>query len=417
MSQKIRQPDGITLSEANARIAVLSRQPLAPSTDREDLDKPVDGDIKVETEFPRHSVQLMLDGQKVSWCGVYEFQQQIGPCTIRMGGIAGVGTHNDHRFKGYSRRVMDNSARWMRREGFDVAMLWGISGFYPKFGYAKAFPEPTHTIALRDAERLVAAAAGRRLRQVDFADEHLGAVLRMYRQTNAGRIGPALRDRKYWAPFRRGKHWGLKVQAKVLLDKAGRPVAYYAYDMAEDATIVEVGYATPVVFADLIRAAAEIALASRTERITFRLPEDEPLMRFCIPCGLRREVAYRADGGCMVRMINVTTTLRKIGPLLASRVGGAGRLVIQTNLEGVAFSWSRGEMKVEPLARGRSSSGKMAGPGVAMPQWALAQLVYGYRDVATMVTAGDVEGTRPSLEILAAMFPLTPHYFHPIDRF
>ena len=58
-----------------------------------------------------------------------------------MGGIAGVDTNEEHRNKGYSRRVMEDCTAFMTENGFDVAMLFGIPNFYPKFGYATVIPE------------------------------------------------------------------------------------------------------------------------------------------------------------------------------------------------------------------------------------------------------------------------------------
>ena len=52
-----------------------------------------------------------------------------------------------------------------------------------------------------------------------------------------------------------------------------------------------------------------------------------------------------------------------------------------------------------------------------LPQWALAQLLYGYRSVAALRVAGLVDGPRRALENLARFFPVTPHFFHPMDKF
>jgi predicted acetyltransferase len=284
-------------------------------------------------------------------------------------------------------------------------MLYGIPAFYPKFGFAPAFPHVTYTMAVRDAQRVPHG----RLRFVKFTDGHLRAVLRMYERNNSGRTGPTRREAKVWAPFRRGRNWGPRIAVRVGLDGRGRAVAYLAHDVQLDATIVEVGYARPQAFGDLVRLAAGVAWASRAEKITFLLPEDEPLMRFCAPYGLNKELRYRPDGGCMVRMINIPAAMRKIAPLLATRAGGSGRLTIRTNLDDVGLSWSPGRLEV-----GRP---RRQGPTVRLPQWALAQLLYGYRDTDSLVQHGNLAGTKEGISALSMLFPPGPHYHYLVDHF
>jgi predicted acetyltransferase len=305
----------------------------------------------------------------------------------------------------------------MRREGYDVSMLYGIPSFYPKFGYAEAFPTVVHSMAVRDAERVERPA----FRFVDYAPGHLEAVLKMYHRNNAGRTGPTLRPRKTWRPFRKGVSWDAPAAVRVALDSRGRPVGYFARDAGMNAVIVEVGFATLAVFGGILRAAADLAWSTRTERIRFYLGEDDAFMRFCAPYGLVKEVTYRRDGGAMVRMINVVSSLRGLAPVLGSRVGGKGRLIVRTNLDSADLRWQAGEMSVVPWTGRRASPGRTspaAGAGrVWLPQWALAQLIYGYQDVASLAAADVVKGARKGLEALAVMFPPAPHHFHVVDEF
>src|SRR5205085_2596225 len=132
----------------------LRKESVTPCSEPENLARPLDADISVTTTLPHHKIDLILDGKAVSGLTVIDFEQNVGASRIRMGGIAGVWTHNDHRFKGYSRRVLTNSLRWMHQAGFDTSMLFGIRGYYPKYGYAPAFPQAVFTVAVRDAERV-----------------------------------------------------------------------------------------------------------------------------------------------------------------------------------------------------------------------------------------------------------------------
>jgi len=403
-SRRPRRP--LSSREVNARIGELRRQRIASRDAPEDLDAPVDPDIRVTTRFPHHKLELIVDGEGVSWTSVVDFQQQIGSQTVRMGGIAGVGTRGDCRFQGYGRRVMENSLRWMRREGFDTAMLYGIPAYYPKFGYAQAFPSIEFSLAVRDAERAVPNG----FRFVSFARRHLGAVLRMYARNSAGRTGFTLRDPRHWRPFRKGVHYGTEAVCKVALDARERPVGYWVRDSsAASATVIEVGFATRAVFPDVLRAAARRAVRQRVERIKLLVPEDDAFADFCKPFGLSQQTTWRPDGGGQVRMIRIRNALRKVAPLLASRLDGTGCLTLRTNLDDVGLTWADGRLSIgERLP---------TGPVARMPQWALAQLLYGYRTARALVADGTLAASRPAVGILERLFPLAPHYQYLVDHF
>lgn len=395
------------VDEAGDRVAELRKRPVPAASRREDLDKPIPPAIQVATEFPNHTLSLLVGGTRVSWATVVDFRQQIGHATVRMGGIAGVGTHAEHRFQGHSRRLLEASLRWMRRRGFDTAMLYGIPCFYPKFGFAPAFPSVAFEMAVRDAESV----APRGHSFVGFrAEAHLDAVLRMYHANNAGRTGPTRRVARHWKPFRKGATFSTKAVCRVAFDRRGAAAGYVVYDAQHpSATVIEVGHATPSVFPDLLRDAARHAWRERVDTVRLLLPEDEAFIEYCKPLGLKKEVGYRRDGGAMVRMVNVPSALRKVAGELGSRMTAHGRLNLLTNLDSVGLAWSGGQLRVgEPEP----------GAGAArLPQWALAQFLYGYRSAASLAAAGVLRASGRTLGILDEMFPVTPHFHYAADHF
>ncbi len=401
-----RRRGGVSIEAARDRIAQLRTVAIPIASETENLNRSLDGELRITKAFPKHHVALEVDGETASQVWVCDLQQQIGSQVVRMGGIADVATHDDHRFKGHMRRVLSGALCWMRREGFDTSMLYGIRSFYPKFGYAPAFPRIEFSMSVRDAEAVRPAG----YRFVAFRPEHLRAVLRMYHAHNAGRTGPVRRDAKSWQPFRKGRRWHSKAVCKVAVDPTGRPVGYVVYDSEPLTTsVIEVGTAKPAVLADLLRAAAHHAWKQRLEHIQLVLPEDDAFIEFCKPLGLRKKIHYLRDGEAMVRMINVPGALKKVAGELASRMGGSGRLNIRTNLDSVGVVWSRGRLEVaEPLT---------GAPSARMPQWALAQLLYGYRSAAGLAAVGMLRGGRATLKALEEMFPPTPHFHFCVDYF
>ena len=404
---RTRPPRRLTPHQAEARIALLRKRRVAIRSTPENLDLPLDRHVEVRGEPPCHNLVLVVDGQDVSSLAVVDFRQQVGSGLVRMGGIAGVGTPGDHRFRGYGRRVMESSLRWMRAAGFETTMLYGIPSYYPKFGYAQAFPSVSFSLAARDAGIARAGA----WRFVAFRrDEHLRAVLRMYHRNVAGRTGPTRRDPKHWRPFRKGIAYNSQAICKVAIDPQGRPAGYFVYDAGhETATVIEVGFARRGVFPAILAAAGRLAARRRIEKVQLLLPEDDAFVEFCKPMGLHKEVHYRAAGGGHVRMVNIPAALTSLAAELGSRMSGRGQLTVRTNLDDVHLSWSGGRLRVGPPRRG--------GPQARLPQWALAQMLYGYRRAESLAAEGVVRASADAVGALAEMFPVGPHYHYLVDHF
>ena len=50
-------------------------------------------------------------------------------------------------------------------------------------------------------------------------------------------------------------------------------------------------------------------------------------------------------------------------------------------------------------------------------QWAVAQLLYGYRDAEALAAAGTLKAARPAVAALCEMFPPRPHFHYLVDHF
>jgi len=399
--------------EIERRIEELRARYVPPRSTREHLDRPLDKDIHVEQGKNSARLLLTVDGEDVSWATIVFFEQQIGESFVTMGGIAGVGTREDHRFRGYSRRVLESCLRWMRANGFQVSMLYGIPSYYPKFGYVKAFPDVVHRVAVRDAE--TADAGEYRFRPWDPAQD-VSAVLTLYRCTNTGRTGVVRRTRGSWKGFRKGLTWSSRGIVEIAETPGGRAAGYIVFDDRRlTACVLEVGYRTPDVFPALLRRAARFAWDQRIESVEFRLPDDDPFVTFCRGFGLHSQVTCPRDGGPMVRIINVPAALNAVAPVLRWRAVhlAPGSLTLYTNLDDVRISWEAGEVRVVRVSRTDPPSG----PVVRLPQWALTQMLYGYRTASALAGDGAIKAPRKATEMLDRLFPLTPHFQYVTDAF
>ena len=107
-------------------------------------------------------VLLQLGGRQVSRVVIVPMQMRIGAAVVRMDGIGGVGTEEEFRNRGYSRRVMETAVQQMQRGDAALSTLFGIQDFYQKFGYETTGPEYTVVVPLADAAAPFAAGVAKR---------------------------------------------------------------------------------------------------------------------------------------------------------------------------------------------------------------------------------------------------------------
>ncbi|HEV7215875.1 MAG TPA: GNAT family N-acetyltransferase [Chloroflexota bacterium] len=138
------------------------------------------------------NVELVLHEQVVSFLTIISLTIAVGRARVRVDGIGGVETLEQHRKQGYSRQVLEASIAHMRRARAALSMLYGIPDFYPKFGYATAGPE--YAIQLRSLSLLAPLPADwtqRRCRPEDAP-----AIHGLYEQATARAVGAVQRPAK-----------------------------------------------------------------------------------------------------------------------------------------------------------------------------------------------------------------------------
>jgi len=371
-------------------------------------------EIVTSIEGARRYRALMVDGRKVSWLTVIDHRMRVGSAVVRMGGIAGVGTEPAERMKGYCRRLMEDSIAYMRDEGFDVSLLFGIPDFYPKFGYAVCGRASVLTIATRDAERAGSAAGGFRIRP--YTDDDLDSLIELYNKANCSRTGTLVRQRPQFAGIPKGSGWGTEAVVVVVVDRNDRFAGYAAYDKNDvDLIVAEVEAAEPAAFPDLLYEFARLAIERRAGSITMYLPPDHAFAEFCRRYECKVSLEYRRCGGAMMRIINQAALFEKIAPELSDRVADsrlAGRSA------GLGLRTDLGEMRLE-IANGRviPRAGETAEDRIELPQSRLAQLVMGYRSPRDLLTESGVSFFGEALALAEVLFPVQNAYVWAADHF
>ena len=358
--------------------------------------------IKRTPSEKRTRIDLLLDDEtSASHLTVIDLPMRVGSLVVRCGGIAGVSTDREQRNKGYARRVLEDSIAFMRGEGYHLSALFGISDFYPKFGFASALVECTTELLTRYAERAQPHYAVREFHPADAP-----AVTAMYESLHGAQTGTIVRTPADWKHFRRGSRWSDRVSAFVVLD-GDEIIGYASYDLdPSSCAVAEVGYANPAVFSTILARAAQIAWERRTEKITFYATPDDPFVRHCRRHGCDVRVGYPCSSGGMARVICQGALLDVLHPLLAERLaqhldGWEGTVTLSTDLGVDRLTF--GSIRTEVFAE--------------MPQWMLAQLVLGYRSADEIAAESEARIDEEALPVLRGLFPEGYPFIYCSDRF
>jgi len=254
-------------------------------------------------------------GRIVSRLRIVESTLRIGRARVRMGGIGDVQTDPAHRGRGCASACIRDSIEFMRREGFDLSILFGIHGFYHRFGYVGCLPEYEMRLKVRDLGALknpfrVEAPEG------PPPGRLLGEVLPLHEAAAEGTPGTVVRDsmriKRDLVAFRE-KRGRKRVRAYVVWRKRG--------------ALVEAGLAPGD------DAAAGAVLAWLRDRCIERLeqvlelediPPAHPLARFARRFNHEEERSLAWNGDGMGRLIDTGAFLDKIAPELEARLASAG---------------------------------------------------------------------------------------------
>lgn len=359
-------------------------------------------------------IHLDFDQEKdVSRLWIHDFNMRIGTSTVKMGGIGGVGTKKEHRMKGYARKVLTDSNAYMMESGFDVAMLFGISNFYTKFGYATALPEYRLSLKVENATEAKLKYSVRKLEESDF-----GRILEIYQSNNRLRSGTIVRTNEKWDGFEKSSGFGTEAESYVITDKNDRILGYFVWDADEEKTTVsEVGYETEEVFETMIKVFVNRAEEMEVESVSIVIPPEHPLAVYCRRYGCHVSINYPKNGGGMMRIMNLHTMLMKIEKELVRRLSLSHLNNIDCKITISTQEFDTEVIEIQKY-KVKIAKDKNAGYMVEIPQYKLIQLVMGYRGIYNLVIDSDVKvSSEELLPVIDVLFPTGYPYLWWPDRF
>jgi predicted acetyltransferase len=167
----------------------------------------------------------------------------------------------------------------------------------------------------------------------------------------------------------------------------------------------------------LLHFLAREAKARYTAEIPLDLPPDHPFARRALSlCGGEATVKINRNGGWMGRFVNLKGTFEKMASEFEERLRFSafkdwrGTLRLATNLGTIELQIVEGNVAV------REETGSEA-IVCTLPQTALIQLLFGYRDAAEVALEPDVDVPSEALPLLHTLFPIgypfisRPDYF------
>jgi hypothetical protein len=376
-------------------------------------------------------VDLVLSGRRVSSCRIVPLRLRIGAAVVRMDGIGEVKTDEEHRHRGFARRVMSHALRRMGAGDAALTMLYGIMDFYPKFGYITVGPDSRISLPPLDEEPLLEGYHAR-----PFSSADLAGVQHLYDQMTAQSVGTAVRphDGYPWTELLGDLHGETSSGCRVVTDADGRVAAYVwrgqrlGFVRAHSRFSPDDLILADVVAADTRSAGAALTLCRRwvadegsrrhVGQATFFAPHEGPVVSAAMhmPATLAR--AYQPDGGWMAHVLSTSRLFSSLQPELTRRLVAAnnrfrGTVRVLTDAGDATLSIDADGIRSVPPASAADGEALVC----RLPQTTLAQLALGCFSPDDLLERLSHPPEERVIELFRMMFPPRPAQLFLADRF
>ena len=344
----------------------------------------------------------IMDGKIVTHLGIWDYQMRVGAARLRVGGIGLVSTHADYRRRGLMDRTARASIDFMTRNGYDLSLLFGIAGYYDRFGFVPAWDSTEYTI---ERHHLPKDKPSRPVYK--FAPKHRDDLAALHSRENATRTGTAVRP-----TFLRNQ-WPEKWFGYLWKDPRGKVAGYVVLSRQDDNLSV-----IDCVGDDKESLAVLALLVNRlhVKNLVFSgLHYDNPLRKRLMNQSYSWSTTrYRNSGGSMVCTINLMSSLAKLTREFSARLRHScladwrGSLLVSDARETFSLVIDRSRVKLAPPAR--SKHRLAAGPH-------LAQLLIGSYEPVDIIEAADMKLAGDAPCLVEVLFPFLHPSLDPWDHF
>ena len=272
------------------------------------------GDSSYQFDQTRVGLQ---DGRIVSTLRIWDRQLRVGTCPVRMGGIGGVGTHPDFRGAGRGSALMRDTARYLRRAGYHIGLLFSEipCRFYRRVGWA-SWPLAGFRLQIRHITR----GQTTDWQVAPFSESRdLDAAAGLYAVHNARQSGSIVRPRAYWdaAPAR------IRDLLPTVVARRGDAFGGYLNFQLKGrhAHVLEVAYdrRQPSALAALTDHLLQVCAQNHIETIDGDIPHRHPLVER-LSVGADGDLHLTGPPGPMLYLADLPGLLQQVLPDLQARL-------------------------------------------------------------------------------------------------
>ncbi|MFC1791556.1 GNAT family N-acetyltransferase [Gemmatimonadota bacterium] len=343
---------------------------------------------------PESCFILDVDGEIAASGQMLSLPMQVGGAVVQAAGLQAFVVDPGFRNRDLIKRMFEEGRGEVLRRGSDVSLGFGHSRYYDRMGATPIVADTEVEVRVRD----VRGDRPEGFREMD--DGEVDLLLDHYAASNVGRTGVIRRSPEYWK-------WQYRKPPSVRIRDDG----YVGYEVREDqVSVLEIGGEGPGFYRDALMEVATLAREENLEVIRAQVPPDHPFVGSVVFFGAQVQTRYHRSGWCMGEVLNVESFLGKIEGELDSRLrvtlptAPRVRLVVQVDDE-----------EVEVTLPGEGGGDRVV--DLPLPRKLFTQLVFGYKDLDTVLAEAGIRRDAESRRLLNALFPKGHPYIWKADRF
>jgi len=362
-------------------------------------------------EYPgylrEHTRIAVYCGQVVAALRLTTDTIRIGEARLKMGGLGWVATDQAWRRKGIISRVMADTLHYMDEQRYHVAMLFGVSEFYGRWGFAGAVPEYCASVNLQETDFLPPKTLFK-LRAAKPGD--IPTMQKLHLLDEAEIACSLIRTQAHLA-----NKWRQWEGVRVLTDARGKVAAYFRGRISEAGYIVdEAAAVNGETGVAVLHAVSRVARQAGASQLVFHVPPDHSVMRYVraqLPEGAFER--SRQNIG-MLAFVNLGEALESMIPEWENRLVQAGPVPPHAE---VTLVVGRAGWRVRAHHGAMDVGQGTGGNKVAFSAQELVQLTAGVLDLEEVLSAKRRIVNAEAVVLLRAMFPTRTPYVWTLDRF
>ncbi len=339
-----------------------------------------------------------IDGKIVSMMMLARRQLRIGTAILNGAIVGPVATDPGCQRKGHCSAVMRDAVRYMKAQGFDITILWGVPWLYPHYGYSPAMMKTE--MAVKPSQGGSAENLPHEARS--FGEADLEQITHIYHSNTATRTLAEIRSSEVWD----WKPGGPEVNLDLITDRKGEVIGYFAFGTDWGRPCVhEIGVLNHEACGAIFNTIVERAKKQGLKEFYCIIHPDHPFARFAF--WHDGEIRVNRGGGAgMARVTDLASLLAKMEKELYRRLCHSELHDLSCTLkissdEGFAF------LNIEHGQVSSNTDGVKGDYQLDVPLACLNPLITGYRDIKELVHEPHVEvgGGKHAIRLIEVLFP------------